>query len=183
MRKLSFLAISISILALLSCTKQDVLRPITPDSVTQDSYSTIYSEWTGIETFTWADGTSSTVPNQEALWSVAELTKELLDMGSTVLVFAKSKDTDEVQSVPVAYVSGPTDNIVDSYDTQIDEGSIFFTHTKTVSGNPEAPTDLNNVNLRYIIITENPYALGRIPVTDFRSMSYSEVVKSLNIPE
>lgn len=184
MRNSCFLILSCTvILVLSSCTKENLLDPSTSGNITQNPYSTIHSEWTGIETFAWEDGTTSTTPTQEAAWSVPALTRDLLDMGSTVLLFAKSRDTDEIQAVPVAYVSGPTDNIVDFYDTQVDEGNIFFMHTKTVDGNPEVPTDLNNVSLRYIIITEQTDAFGRTPVTDFRSMSYIDLVKKLNIPE
>lgn len=181
MRKLSFLFLScIAMFALSSCGKE-LIEPSQPN--TENLYSVIHSEWTGIETLGWADGTTYTVPTQEANWSVPLLTRGLLDSGSTVLVFAKSKDTDEVKPVPVEYVSGPTDNVVDSYGAQTQEGNLLFTHTKTVDGNPEAPTDLNNVNLRYIIITENTSPFGRTAVTDFKTMSYKDVVKHLNIPE
>ena len=185
MRKLSFLALSFfAALAFTSCTKDvDVIRPLAPSNVTLNPYTVTHSEWTGIETFSWAEGLSSTIPSQEANWSIPELTMEALDAGSVVLVYAKNRDTEEVLPVPVSYVSGPTDNINDFYDTRIEAGNIFFSHTKSVDGNYEAPTDLNNVNLRYIIVSENIYVTGRTAVTDFRSMSYAEVVKTLNIPE
>ena len=183
MRKLSFLFIScIAILALSSCTKENLVKSTSP-ATNPDPLSVAYSEWTGNETFSWKEGATVTVPNQEANWIIPDLTQELLDRGSTVLVFAKSKDTDEVQQVPLQYVSGSTGNIVDTYDTQIQAGNLLFIHTKIVDGNYVAPTNLNNFALRYIIVTEDSHALGRPAVMDFRSMSYNEVIKTLNIPE
>ena len=184
MRKLSFLTICcFVIIAQSSCTKEVVDRPSSGSVVTQNPYTVSYSEWTGIETFTWAEGAATTYPSHEATWNVLSLTPEVLDAGGTVLVFAKSKDTEEVLPMPVSYISGPTDNVTDFYDTAVEPGNIFFTHTKMVDGNYEAPTDLNNVTLRYIIIQPHIFDLGRTPVADFHSMTYAQVIEMLNIPE
>jgi hypothetical protein len=181
MRKLSFLFFScIAMLALSSCGKE-VIEPSSPKN--ESPYSVIHSDWRGIETLTWEDGTTSTVPNQEAIWSLSAETRELLNTGSTLLVYAKTRDNNEVKLIPVSYVSGPTDNVVDSYDTKVEAGNLLFTHTKTVDGIYETPTDLNNINFRYIIVTEKISALGRPAVIDFRSKSYKEVVTMFNIPE
>jgi hypothetical protein len=188
MRKQSFLSLSVVLMLFLSaCTKEDNLEnynPPTPvENNTQDPYSVSYSYWTADASLTWSDG-ATTEPSRESDLIASELTQEMIDAGSFVLMYAKSNLDGAVQAMPAEY-SDLTSNETNSYYASYSAVSIFLSHKRSIDGTFEIPNDSNEISFRYIIVTPNtPDPNGRpVTIDDFRDKSYKEVVDLFGIPE
>lgn len=188
MRKLSFLALSVIVMLFLSgCTKEDNLQnsnPVNPveNNPQEDPYSVSYSNWTTNASLSWSEG-STTEPSRESDIIAPELTQQMIDAGSFLLIYAKSTVDGSVQSMPAEY--SDLDNVTNTYSASYSAGSIFLSHTTSFNGVFEVPDDSNEISFRYIIITPNTPAPNGRPVTidDFRDMSYEDVADLLSIPE
>ena len=92
MQKQSLVSLTVILMLFLSaCTKEDVQNPISSNSgqsYSQDPYVLSYSNWTTDASLAWSDGTM-TEPSRESFLDAPELTQEMIDAGSFVLVYAK----------------------------------------------------------------------------------------------
>lgn len=187
MRKQSFLSLSVILMLCLSaCTKEDLQNnnPSTPvaNNVT-DPYVISYSSWTTDASLSWSDG-ATTEPSRQFDLAAPELTQELLDAGSFVLVYTQSNIDGSVQAMPSVY-SDVNNNETNFYFVNYVAGSISLSHTRSVNGIFEAPNDSNEISFRYIVVKPNtPDPNGRqINIYDLLYMPYKDVVNLLGIPE
>lgn len=174
-------------LVLSACTKENTLpdrNPAIPlENNKQDPYSSSYSNWTTDLSLSWNDG-ATTDPSRQTEWAVPELTQELLDAGSFVLIYAKSNVDGLVQTMPAQFSDVSSDEI-NSYSATSLPGAITVLHTRSLDGTYEIPNDANEISFRYIIVNPNtpdPNA-RQITMDDFLNMSYNDVVNILGIPE
>ena len=187
MLKQSFLSLgAISILLLSGCTKTDLNSSLGADAPDANAYSFSYSSWNSDADLVWSDG-ATTEPSRQSELVVPDLTQQMLDSGSIVLVYAKSAKPNvdgPVQIMPAAYLD-VNNNETNTYSATHVAGSIFVSHTRTVNGVFEVPNDLNETSFRYIIVNPaTPDPNGRAYTVDsFLYMSYGEVVDLLGIPE
>ena len=184
MLKQSFLSLSvISILLLSGCTKADLNSSPGAGAPVANAYSVSYSNWNNDADLVWSDG-ATTEPSRQSELIAPELTQEMLDAGSIVLVYAKSNVDGTVQIMPAAY-SDVNNNETNTYSATHVAGSISVSHTRTVNGLFEIPVDVNETSFRYIIVNPaTPDPNGRAYTADsFLYMSYQEVVNLLGIPE
>lgn len=187
MRKQSFLALSfIAVLFLTSCTKEDhqFSNSTTPTGTSyQEPFQVVsYSNWTADADLTWSDGTS-TEPSRQFQLEVPELTTEQLSAGGFVLLYARSEVDGTIKPMPAEF-SDANNNEINNYSANYDAGVVFLSHTKSVNGTFETPTDANQISFRYIVVKPNtPDPNGR-PMTldDLVGKSYQEVINLLAIP-
>ncbi|HZH65674.1 MAG TPA: hypothetical protein VEY10_12345 [Flavisolibacter sp.] len=185
MRKQSFLSLSVILMLFTAgCSKENlqVQNPaIQIETTPKANYSSSYSGWSADVDLNWSDG-ATIEPSRVSELPVPDLTQQMLDDGSIVLIYAKSHIDGSVQSMPAAY--SYLNNETNAYSASHLAGSIFISHTKTVNGTSEVPTDANEISFRYIIV--KPYTAdpnGRAIIMDaFLQMSYKEVVDLLRIP-
>jgi hypothetical protein len=173
-------------LFLSACTKEDLQNnnPSTPaGNNSPDPYVISYSNWTADASFSWSDG-ATTEPSRQFDLAALELTQELLDAGSFVLVYAQSNIDGSVQAMPAVF-SDVNNNESNSYSANYVAGSISLSHTRSVNGVFEVPNDSNEISFRYIVVKPNePDPNGRqITIYDLLYMPYKDVVNLLGIPE
>ena len=187
MRKQSFLSLSLILMLFLSsCTKENHpdYNPSTPTGYYAQEPSVIsYSNWTIDASLAWSDGATDE-PSRQFDLAVPELTQELLDDGSFVLIYAKSNIDGTVQPMPAEYTD-LNNNETNSYSANYTPGAISLVHIKSVNGTPEVPNDSNEISFRYIVVKPNtPDPNGRsLTSYDFHNKPYSEVISLLGIPE
>lgn len=187
MRKQSFLYLSVILMLFFSaCTKESVenYNPSAPSrDYPQDAYSVSYSNWTSDANLSWSDG-GNAEPSRQATLTAPELTQEMIDGGSVVLMYAQSNVNDSVQIMPVEYTDA-NNNETNFYSSSHVEGSITVLHTRTVDGVFEMPEDVNEISFRYITVTPNsPDPNGRqLTIDQFLNMPYKDVVALLGVPE
>ena len=187
MRKQSFLSLTVILMLFFSaCTKEDLQNnnPSTPvENNSLDAQVISYSNWTADASFSWSDG-ATTEPSRQFDLAAPELTQELLDAGSFVLVYAQSTIDGSIQAMPVSY-SDVTNNESNFYSATYAVGSISVSHTRSVNGVFEVPNDSNEISFRYIVVKPNtPDPNGRqITIYDLVYMPYKDVVNLLGIPE
>jgi hypothetical protein len=172
-------------LFLSGCQKEDSqnYNPPTAGGNSQNYYSVSYSNWTNDANLSWSDG-ATTEPSRQTEIAAPELTQEMIDAGSVVLVYAQSNVDGSVQPMPAEYADANNDE-TNVYSANNVAGTILLSHTRSVAGAFQVPGDLNGINFRYIIVTPNtPDPNGRpLTIDNFRYMSYHEVVEVLGIPE
>ena len=187
MQKQSLVSLTVILMLFLSaCTKEDVQNPISPNSgqsYSQDPYVLSYSNWTTDASLAWSDGTM-TEPSRESFLDAPELTQEMIDAGSFVLVYAKSIIGGSEQIMPAEFydVNNSETNVYGAHHVI---GGIKVSHTRLVNGAYQVPNDLNEISFRYIIVklsAPDPNA-RQLTINDFMYMPYKDVVSLLSIPE
>ena len=186
MRKQSFLSLSVILMLFLSgCTKENFqnYNSVPVENNNQEPYSVSYSDWNIDANLSWSDNATPELSRQSEL-AAPELTQEMLDAGSFVLMYAKSNADGSVQAMPAVY-SDLNNDETNTYFASPVAGSVSLSHTRSIGGTFEVPNDSNEISFRYIIVTPNtPDPNGR-PITIFEllSMPYKDVVNLLGIPE
>ncbi|SFB12579.1 hypothetical protein SAMN05660845_1757 [Flavobacterium swingsii] len=148
-----FFVITILSIFVISCSK--------PDDGAMGPTGTanvIYSDW--------ATTTFTNVGEWKATIIAPKITEDIVNKG-TVLVYMRGNSSNPV-AVPLNYVNG-SDYISIIYEI----GQIYI----------YSMNDRSSYSFRYIIIPGGVSVSGKTTPSDFQKMSYSEVCKTLNIPE
>ncbi len=173
-------------LFLSACTKENLQdnTSVTPvEDYPQDASVVSFSNWIADADVTWSDG-ATTEPSRQFDLAVPELTQELIDSGSFVLIYAKSTIDGSVQIMPTSY-SNLNNDETDTYSAIYLTGAISLSHTRSVNGVFDVPGDSNDISFRYIVVKPNtPDPNGRqMNIYDLLYKPYIDVVELLGIPE